>query len=177
MSRVGNLPIKIPQGVEVLLSDDEIVVKGVLGSLTRFASGLVRIVLESGSILFFSQDSTKHAKQMHGTMRALVSAMVVGVSKGFERRLQMVGVGFNASVQGAELILRAGFSHSVKCLIPDGVTVSCPLPNEILIRGINNELVGQFAAQVCRVRPVEPYKGKGIRPFDKKPTLKVTKKK
>jgi large subunit ribosomal protein L6 len=177
MSRVGNLPIRLPQGVEVIISNEEIVVKGVFGSLTQLASSLVRIVMESGSIQFFSLDSTKHAKQMHGTMRALVSAMVAGVSKGFERRLQMVGVGFNASVQGTELILRAGFSHPVKCLIPEGVTVTCPVPTEILIKGINNQVIGQFAAQVCQVRPVEPYKGKGIRSFYKKPVLKATRKK
>jgi large subunit ribosomal protein L6 len=177
MSRVGNLPIKLPQGVDVSFSDGEIVVKGILGSLSHFTSYLVKIVLENGCLIFSSLDSTKHAKQMHGTMRALISGMVTGVSKGFERKLQMVGVGFNAAVQGRELILRAGFSHPVKFQIPEGVTVTCAVPTEILIKGINNQVVGQFAAKVCSVRPTEPYKGKGIRPHDKKPVLKVPKKK
>jgi large subunit ribosomal protein L6 len=177
MSRVGNLPIKLPQGVDLLFSGDQIIVKGVLGSLTQFASDLVQIVLENGVIIFTALNATKHAKQMHGTMRALVAGMVKGVSSGFERKLQMVGVGFNATVQGRELVLRAGYSHLVKCQIPDGVTVTCPTPSEIWIKGINNHTVGQFAAKVCDVRRTEPYKGKGIRPYDRKPVLKVPKKK
>jgi large subunit ribosomal protein L6 len=177
MSRVGNLPIRLPQGVDVSVSSGEVVVKGVLGCLTRLTSNLVEVALENGRLLFKSLDSSKHAKQMHGTMRALVAAMVTGVSKGFERKLVMVGVGFNAAVQGRELVLRAGFSHPVKFVIPEGIAVNCPVPTEIIIKGIDNQVVGQFAAQVCRVRPTEPYKGKGIRLFDKKPIIKVPKKK
>jgi len=177
MSRVGKMPVDVPSGVEVTISGDQIRVKGALGLLTRPANGLVKISNTAGKLEFAPADESTAADAMSGTMRALVSNMVSGVSKGFEKKLSLVGVGFRAQAAGSKLNLQIGFSHPVSKEMPDGVKVECPSQTEILIKGADRQVVGQIAAEVRAIRPPEPYKGKGIRYSDEKISLKETKKK
>ncbi len=177
MSRVGKMPIAIPQGVDVSITDEQISVKGALGALARAANPLVAVSKEDGRIVVAPVDGAPGADAMSGTMRALLANMVDGVSKGFEKKLTLVGVGFRAQAQGAKLNLQIGFSHPVVKDMPAGVTVATPSQTEIVIKGADNQVVGQIAAEVRAIRPPEPYKGKGIRYADEKVTLKETKKK
>lgn len=177
MSRVGKMPVDVPSGVEVTISGDQIRVKGALGLLTRPANSLVKISNTAGKLEFAPADESTAADAMSGTMRALVSNMVSGVSKGFEKKLSLVGVGFRAQAAGSKLNLQIGFSHPVSKEMPDGVKVECPSQTEILIKGADRQVVGQIAAEVRAIRPPEPYKGKGIRYSDEKISLKETKKK
>jgi len=177
MSRVGKLPVAIPQGVEVAVSEAGISVKGPLGSLERASNSLVLVTVEGRQICLAPADESTAADAMSGTMRALVANMVGGVSKGFERKLNLVGVGFRAQAVGSKLSLQIGFSHPVSKEMPDGVKVECPTPTEIIIKGADKQVVGQVASEVRSIRPPEPYKGKGIRYFDEKIVLKETKKK
>lgn len=177
MSRVGKMPVTVPKGVEVALAGEQISVKGVLGSLVRPVSPLVAVANENGQLTFSPTDETAAANAMSGTMRALVSNMVEGVSRGFERKLTLVGVGFRAQAQGQKLNLQIGFSHPVTKDMPSGVKVECPTPTEVVIKGSDRQAVGQVAAEVRALRPPEPYKGKGIRYADEKVSLKETKKK
>ena len=160
MSRVGKMAIAVPKGVDVALTADQISVKGALGTLS-----------------FAPADESATANAMSGTMRALVANMVNGVSKGFQKKLNLVGVGFRAQAQGAKLNLQVGFSHPVVKDMPEGIKVECPTQTEILIKGADRQVVGQVAAEVRAIRPPEPYKGKGIRYSDEKVSLKETKKK
>jgi len=177
MSRVGKMPITVPQGVEVSLSADRITVKGANGTLSRAVNPLVDVRKE-GSVLHFAPvGETAEANAMSGTMRALVANMVSGVSKGFERKLNLVGVGFRAQAQGQKLNLQIGFSHPVVKEMPPGIKVATPTQTEILISGPDRQTVGQVAAEVRAFRPPEPYKGKGIRYADERVVLKETKKK
>lgn len=177
MSRVGKMPIDLPQGVEVSILPHEIIVKGALGTLTRSVSSLVKVKSESGKLLFAPANESVEADAMSGTMRALVANMVSGVSKGFERKLTLVGVGYRAQATGSKLNLQIGFSHPVAVEMPAGILVSCPTQTEILIKGFDRQVVGQLAAEVRAIRPPEPYKGKGIRYTDEKVVIKETKKK
>jgi large subunit ribosomal protein L6 len=177
MSRVGKMPIVIPQNVEILLSAEKINVKGPLGSLFCASHALVVVVIDGDRLKFSPLDDSTAANAMSGTMRALVANMVVGVSKGFEQKLTLVGVGFKAQATGGKLNLQIGFSHPVAKDMPNGVTVACPSQTEILIKGFDKQVVGQIAAEVRALRPPEPYKGKGIRYADEKVTIKETKKK
>ncbi|WP_173805733.1 50S ribosomal protein L6 [Sphaerotilus uruguayifluvii] len=177
MSRVGKMPIAIPQGVDVAVTEDQISVKGAKGTLVRPVHRLVKVSNESGKLTFVPADESAEANAMSGTIRALVNNMVEGVSKGFERKLNLVGVGFRAQAQGQKLNLQIGFSHPVVKDMPEGIKVECPTPTEILIKGADRQVVGQLAAEVRAFRPPEPYKGKGIRYSDEKVTLKETKKK
>jgi large subunit ribosomal protein L6 len=177
MSRVGKLPIAIPQGVEVSLNEGLISIKGALGTLVRKLNELVKVTLEKGTLLFEPVNETAEANAMSGTMRALVANMVKGVSKGFERKLTLVGVGFRAQAQGAKLNLQIGFSHPVVKDMPEGIKVETPSQTEILIKGADRQVVGQIAAEVRAIRPPEPYKGKGIRYSDERVVIKETKKK
>jgi large subunit ribosomal protein L6 len=177
MSRVGKMPIAIPQGVEVSLSGQNISVVGSLGSLFCRLHVLVEMVNIGGVLTFKPVDASVAADAMCGTMRALVANMVLGVSKGFERKLNLVGVGFRAQAAGAKLNLQIGFSHPVVKEMPLGVKVECPTQTEIVIKGADRQVVGQLAAEVRAFRPPEPYKGKGIRYSDEKVVLKETKKK
>jgi large subunit ribosomal protein L6 len=177
MSRVGKMPVSIPQGVDVTVSPDQIVVKGAIGSLVRRGNGLVSVKNEGGKLYFAPSDESVAADAMSGTLRALVNNMVVGVSKGFERKLNLVGVGFRAAAVGNKLNLQIGFSHPVSKEMPDGVKVECPTQTEILIKGSDRQVVGQIAAEIRAIRPPEPYKGKGIRYSDEKVVIKETKKK
>jgi large subunit ribosomal protein L6 len=177
MSRVGKMPVSIPQGVEVTVSAEQVSVKGVLGTLVRPTSSLVNIKSEGGKLTFEPSNDSTAAGAMSGTVRALLSNMVNGVSKGFERKLSLVGVGYRAQAQGQKLNLQIGFSHPVVKDMPDGIKVECPTQTEILIKGVDRQVVGQIAAEVRAFRPPEPYKGKGIRYFGEKVSIKETKKK
>lgn len=177
MSRVGKMPIAVPKGVDVSITADQISVKGTLGSLTRPMNGLVTVKSEDGKLLFAPANESAEANAMSGTMRALVNNMVNGVSKGFEKKLNLVGVGFRAQAQGQKLNLQIGFSHPVVKDMPAGIKVECPTQTEILIKGVDRQVVGQIAAEVRAFRPPEPYKGKGIRYSDERVVLKETKKK
>ncbi|PPE65353.1 50S ribosomal protein L6 [Caldimonas caldifontis] len=177
MSRVGKMPIAIPQGVDVSITADQISVKGSLGSLSRPVNKLVSVKNEGGKLVFAPVNESAEANAMSGTMRALVANMVQGVSKGFERKLNLVGVGFRAQAQGQKLNLQIGFSHPVVKDMPAGIKVETPSQTEILIKGADRQVVGQVAAEVRAFRPPEPYKGKGIRYADEKVVIKETKKK
>lgn len=177
MSRVGKMPIAVPKGVDVSITADQISVKGSLGSLSRPLHGLVTVKNEDGKLLFAPANDSAEANAMSGTMRALVNNMVNGVSKGFEKKLNLVGVGFRAQAQGQKLNLQIGFSHPVVKDMPAGIKVECPTQTEILIKGVDRQAVGQIAAEVRAFRPPEPYKGKGIRYSDERVVLKETKKK
>lgn len=177
MSRVGKMPIAIPSGVEVAVSETEISVKGPMGTLVRPANALVSVKSADGKISLAPLGDSVAADAMSGTMRALVANMVNGVSRGFERKLILVGVGFRAQAAGNKLNLQIGFSHPVAKDMPVGVKVECPTPTEIIIKGSDKQVVGQIASEVRSIRPPEPYKGKGIRYFDEKIVLKETKKK
>ncbi|MEW6343625.1 MAG: 50S ribosomal protein L6 [Paraburkholderia sp.] len=176
MSRVGKSPIAL-QGAEVALSDDRITVKGPLGTITQAANRLVKVVNDNGTLKFEPVDESREANAMSGTMRALVANMVNGVTKGFERKLTLVGVGYRAQAQGDKLNLSLGFSHPVVHQMPEGVKAETPTQTEIVIKGINKQQVGQVAAEVRGYRPPEPYKGKGVRYANEVVILKETKKK
>ena len=177
MSRVGKMPIVVPQGVDVTAGAETISVKGSLGTLVRPVSPLVSVKKEDGKLTFVPTNDSQEADAMSGTMRALVANMVGGVTKGFEKKLTLVGVGFRAQAAGPKLNLQIGFSHPVSKDMPAGVTVACPTQTEIVIKGFDRQAVGQVAAEVRALRPPEPYKGKGIRYVDEKVTIKETKKK
>lgn len=176
MSRIGKMPVVLPQGVDVVLGD-EVAVKGALGALSMKASSLVNIKNSNGSLEFSPADESAQANAMSGTMRALVANMVHGVSKGFEKKLTLVGVGYRAQGQGDKLNLSVGFSHPVDMKMPEGVKVETPTQTEIIIKGANAQVVGEIAAKVRAIRPPEPYKGKGIRYADERIVLKEAKKK
>ena len=177
MSRVGKMPITVPQGVDVSIKNDQISVKGSLGTLTRPINPLVAVKADGGKVEFTPANESVAADAMSGTMRALVNNMVNGVSKGFEKKLNLVGVGFRAQAQGQKLNLQIGFSHPVAKDMPAGIKVETPTQTEIVIKGSDRQVVGQIAAEVRAIRPPEPYKGKGIRYADEKVTIKETKKK
>lgn len=177
MSRVAKNSIEIPRNVEVSIKDGFISVKGPLGTLVQAAHDFVKIVFENGQIIFEVLNDSREANAMSGTMRALVANMVHGVVKSFEKRLSLVGVGYRAQAQGDKLNLSLGFSHPVVHQMPEGVKCETPSQTEILIKGINKQVVGQVAAELRSYRKPEPYKGKGVRYADEKVLIKETKKK
>ena len=177
MSRIGNLPVQIPSNVEVAVSAGEISVKGPLGTLKQKVSGGVVAKRDGDKLSFAKAVESIQADAMSGTLRSLLANMVVGVTKGFERKLTLVGVGYRAQAQGDKLNLSLGFSHPVVHHMPKGVKVETPTQTEILIKGIDKQQVGQVAAEVRAYRPPEPYKGKGVRYADEVVVLKETKKK
>jgi large subunit ribosomal protein L6 len=171
------MPIDIPQDVDVAIMEDQISVKGKGGTLSLALNALVNVVNKDGKLSFQPANESRDANAMSGTVRQLVNNMVVGVTKGFEKKLNLVGVGFKAAAQGAKLNLAVGFSHPVDIAMPQGITVATPTPTEIVIKGADRQKVGQVAAEIRAVRPPEPYKGKGIRYSDEKIVIKETKKK
>lgn len=177
MSRVGKLPVVVPAGVEVQLQADSISVKGSAGTLKIAQNALVAIKNESGKLTFSPVNDSREADAMAGTVRQLVNNMVIGVSKGFEKKLTLVGVGYKAQASGAKLNLAVGYSHPVNFDMPAGVAVATPTPTEIILKGADRQVVGQIAAEIRAVRPPEPYKGKGIRYATETVTIKETKKK
>jgi large subunit ribosomal protein L6 len=177
MSRVGKAPVPLPKGVEVSIVDASISVKGPLGTLTQALNGDVRVKQEGDALMFEAANDSAQANAMSGTLRALVSNMVSGVTTGFQRKLTLVGVGYRAQAQGDKLNLTLGFSHPVSHQMPKGVKVETPTQTEILIKGNDKQVVGQVAAEVRAYRPPEPYKGKGVRYADEVVVIKETKKK
>lgn len=177
MSRIAKNPVVLPKGVEVALTSGELTIKGPLGTLTQFILPSVSVEREGESLVCRALDSQPNASAMSGTMRALVNNMVTGVTKGFEKKLSLVGVGYKAQAQGAKLNLSLGFSHPVVHDMPNGIKVETPTQTEILIKGIDRQMVGQVAAEVRSYRPPEPYKGKGVRYADEVVVIKETKKK
>jgi len=177
MSRVGKMPVSVPQGVDVAMKDNQINVKGALGTLALAQNALVTIKNDAGKLTFAPANDSREANAMSGTMRQLVNNMVTGVTKGFEKKLSLIGVGYKAQAQGAKLNLTVGYSHPVIMDMPAGIKVETPTPTEVVIKGSDRQRVGQIAAEVRAVRPPEPYKGKGIRYADEKITIKETKKK
>ena len=177
MSRVGKNPVAVPAGVEVTLADGAITVKGPLGTLTQRINPLVSIAREGAQLTFPPADESREANAMSGTYRAIVANMVHGVSKGFEKKLQLVGTGYRAQAQGASLNLSLGFSHPVVYKLPGGVKAETPTQTDIVIKGADKQVVGQVAAEIRAFREPEPYKGKGVRYADERVALKEVKKK
>jgi len=163
MSRKGKLPISLPKGVEVKVTDADVVVKGPKGTLTQKLVPSVEVKVEDGHVLVSLAEGHADKGNFHGLYRTLIYNMVTGTTEGFEKKLEMIGVGYRASVQGDLLDLLLGFSHPTKLKIPKGLTVKVDKNTQILIQGFDKHLVGQFAATVRRKRPPEPYQGKGIR--------------
>lgn len=177
MSRIAKYPVTVPSGVQAAIEASQITVKGPKGSLAQALDPNVEIRLDNGALTFHETNETHHAVAMAGTMRSLVNNMVVGVSDGFERKLSLVGVGFRGQVQGNALRLQLGFSHDVIYDIPEGITIECPSATEVVVKGINKQVVGQVAAEIRAFRRPEPYKGKGVRYQDEQVALKEAKKK
>jgi large subunit ribosomal protein L6 len=177
MSRIANYPVVLPDKVEVTINHDQVSVKGPLGTLTQKLSTRVKIDRVDNRLEFKVNDNSRQANALSGTARAIVANMVAGVTKGFERRLTLVGVGYRAQAQGDKLNLTLGFSHPVVHQLPAGIKAETPTQTEIVIKGTDKQVVGQVAAEVRRYRSPEPYKGKGVRYTGEQITLKETKKK
>lgn len=177
MSRIARIPVTVDKGIDVHVAAHEITVKGPLGTLKQPSAGNVKVSVSDGEVSFAAADESREARAMSGTMRALVAGMVHGVSKGFERRLSLVGVGYRAQAQGDKLNLSLGFSHPIVHQMPTGVKCETPTQTEIVIKGADKQKVGQVAAEVRGYKPPEPYKGKGVRYVGETVVIKETKKK
>lgn len=177
MSRVAKNAVAIPAKVDVSITGNEISTSGPLGKLKLSLCGNVVVAREGDAITFVAANEGKHAKAMSGTTRALVANMVRGVSQGFSKNLTLIGVGYKAQAQGNTLNLELGYSHSISHKMPPSTTVETPTPTEIIIKGVDKQVVGQIAAQVRAYRKPEPYKGKGVRYSDEVVVIKETKKK
>jgi large subunit ribosomal protein L6 len=177
MSRIAKYPVDLPKGVEATLATESLSIKGPLGTLMQRLRSDVTLERNGDQIVFKAVGDSDEANAMSGTLRALVNNMVLGVTKGFERRLTLVGVGYRAQAQGDKLNLSLGFSHPVVHQMPKGIKVETPSQTEIVIKGLDKQLVGQVAAEVRAYRSPEPYKGKGVRYADEQVVLKETKKK
>jgi large subunit ribosomal protein L6 len=177
MSRIAKYPVTLPKGVEATLAADALSIKGPLGTLSQRLRGDVKIEKDGDKLVFKALGNSDEANAMSGTLRALAANMVVGVTKGFEKRLTLVGVGYRAQAQGEKLNLALGFSHPVVHSMPKGVKVETPSQTEIVLKGLDKQLVGQVAAEVRAYRSPEPYKGKGVRYANEQVVLKETKKK
>jgi len=171
------MPVAIPAGVDVTVGEQTVSVKGAGGLLTLTQNMLVKISSDAGKLSVSATNETREADAMAGTFRQLVNNMVIGVSKGFEKKLTLIGVGYKAQATGNKLNLTVGYSHPVDMEMPAGITVATPTPTEVVVKGADRQRVGQVAAEIRAVRPPEPYKGKGIRYADEKVAIKETKKK
>ncbi|QHT39536.1 50S ribosomal protein L6 [Enterococcus faecalis] len=163
MSRIGNKVVVLPAGVEIKQDGNNITVKGPKGELTREFSSDIKMNIEGNEVTFTRPNDSKEMKTIHGTTRANFNNMVVGVSEGFQKALELIGVGYRAQVQGNKLTLNVGYSHPVEMTAPEDVTFEVPANTQVIVKGINKEVVGELAANIRGVRPPEPYKGKGIR--------------
>ena len=166
MSRIGRLPIVVPAGVDVKVDGSTVTVKGPKGTLTGTYNSKMAIELKDGHIHVTRPDDAKENRALHGLTRTLIANMVAGVHTGFKKELEIVGIGYRATLQGKDLVLNVGYSHQVTMTPPEGITIEVPGPNKIVINGSDKQLVGQFASEVRGVRPPEPYKGKGIKYAD-----------
>jgi large subunit ribosomal protein L6 len=163
VSRIGKQPIAIPSGVEIQLDGSRVAVKGPRGALEQSFSPEMRIVMEDGTLRVERPSDERTHRSLHGLTRTLIANMVEGVTNGFEKRLEIVGVGYRAALKGAHLEIAAGYSHPVPFRAPDGIEFEVPAPTRIVVRGIDKQLVGEVAAEIRKIRKPEPYKGKGIR--------------
>ena len=163
MSRIGRQPIPLPSGVEVALEPELVRVKGPKGELQERISRDIAVEQEDGRLLVKRPSNRRDHRALHGLTRSLVANMVQGVTDGFEKRLQIQGVGYRAAMRGKDIELSVGYSHSVTILAPEGIEFEVPLPTQIIVRGASKQVVGEIAARIRKVRPPEPYKGKGIR--------------
>lgn len=163
MSRIGNKVVVIPEGVTVTQEGNNVTVKGPKGELTRTFSADIKMNIEGNEVTFTRPNDSKEMKTIHGTTRANFNNMVVGVSEGFQKALELIGVGYRAQLQGSKLVLNVGYSHPVEIIPPAGVTVEVPANTQVIVKGANKEEVGELAANIRGTRPPEPYKGKGIR--------------
>ncbi len=163
MSRIGNKPVVIPAGVTITQNGTSVTVKGPKGELTREFSPNITLNIEEGVVTLTRPDDSKENKTMHGTMRANLNNMVVGVSEGFTKALELIGVGYRAQLQGKKLVLNVGYSHPVEFDAPEGIEIEVPSNTSIIVKGSNKEVVGELAANIRGTRPPEPYKGKGVR--------------
>ena len=177
MSRVARIPVSLIKGVEAQVAAGQIVVKGPLGTLKQALHERVQVKVADGKVSFAAADASREANAMSGTLRSLVAGMVEGVSRGFEKRLSLVGVGYRAQAQGDKITLSVGYSHPVEHKMPAGVKVETPSQTEIVVKGADKQRVGQIAAELRAFRPPEPYKGKGVRYVGETVVLKETKKK
>jgi len=177
MSRIGKSPVAVPSGVDVQIAAGSISVKGPLGQLVQTHPAYVAVEQTGGQLQVKTVEESIRAKAMSGTLRALLANMVTGVSKGFERKLNLVGVGYRAQAQGDKVNLSLGFSHPVEHKMPAGIKVETPTQTEIVLKGIDKQKIGQVAAEIRGYRPPEPYKGKGVRYSDETVVIKETKKK
>jgi large subunit ribosomal protein L6 len=163
MSRIGKKPVPVPAGVEISIDGQTVAVKGPKGSLRRTFTDRVDLTMEEGTVLVARKDDARESRALHGLSRALLANMVIGVADGFQRELSIVGVGYRAALKGGGLELQLGFSHPVQVPAPDGISFEVPEPTRVIVSGIDKEQVGQVAADIRKLRPPEPYKGKGVR--------------
>jgi len=177
MSRIAKNPVEIPGGVELSIKNGELAAKGPKGSLSIALHDSVEVKQEDNVLTFAPRDDKKSSMAITGTMRSVVSNIVTGVTTGFEKKLQLVGVGYRAQVQGKKLSLTLGFSHPIEYAIPDGIEIEMPVATEIVVRGCDKQLVGQVCAEIRAFRPPEPYKGKGVKYADEQIVRKEAKKK
>jgi len=177
MSRIAKYPVVIPEKVEITIIDAVLTVKGPLGTMKQSIASQVLVKKDGDKVTFAAADESKQANAMSGTMRNIVANMVRGVKQGFEKKLQLVGVGYRAQAQGNKVNLSLGFSHPVVHALPEGVKAETPTQTEIVIKGVDRQKVGQVAAEIRAYKPPEPYKGKGVRYVGEVVTLKETKKK
>ena len=177
MSRIANKPVEIPSGVEISVSGQSVSVKGKNGNLSMELNDKVQVKQEDNLLNFSGREGVEGSVAMAGTMRSLVNNMVLGVSKGFEKKLELVGVGYRAQAQGNKLNLTLGFSHPVVYDVPEGIAIETPSQTEILVKGADKQKVGQVSADIRAYRPPEPYKGKGVRYSDERVLRKEAKKK
>jgi len=177
MSRIGKVPVSIPEGVSATVEGQKVTAKGPKGELTFVVNDEVLVKMEEGSLVVDPRDETKGARSKWGMTRTMLSNIVTGVKDGFEKKLQINGVGYRAAMQGSDLKLALGFSHDVVFVVPEGISVACPKPTEIVVTGIDKQKVGEAAAKIRSYRPPEPYKGKGVKYADEKIFRKEGKKK
>ena len=163
MSRIGNKPVVIPAGVAIDLKDNTVTVKGPKGELSYTFNQNITLVQNEGEVVFTRPDDTKENKTIHGTTRAVFNNMVVGVTEGFQRELELIGVGYRAQLQGKKLVLNVGYSHPVEFTPEEGIEIEVPSNTKVIVKGYDKQKVGELAANIRGVRPPEPYKGKGIR--------------
>ena len=166
MSRIGNKPVVIPAGVTVDLKDNTVTVKGPKGELTYTFNQNITLVQNEGEVVFTRPDDSKENKTIHGTTRAVFNNMVVGVTDGFQKELELIGVGYRAQLQGKKLVLNVGYSHPVEFTPEEGIEIEVPSNTKVIVKGYDKQKVGELSANIRGVRPPEPYKGKGIRYVD-----------
>ncbi len=177
MSRIGKSPVVVPEGVTATVEGQTVTAKGPKGELNFVAHGEVLVKLEDGAVLVNPRDQSKDARSKWGMSRTMIANLMTGVKDGYEKKLQINGVGYRAQMQGSDLKLALGFSHDVVYKVPEGISVACPKPTEVVVSGINKQKVGQAAAEIRSYRPPEPYKGKGVKYADETIFRKEGKKK